>query len=340
MIRVNLLPQDTRSKASSKSAAPEGPNPGGSPIVNVLSFLILVSCLGGASYGFYFINNEVSTRQTEEAKLKKEIQDAEREERIRGEEFRALQAKEKQALDRGRVLLTLDPPDRLLWAEKLNMLADLRPEGIAITKIELSEDVQMVTSPESAAEIARWEAAQREGANRNRSSSGGSTSASSSDSGSSSGGRRSRGGGGSAATKPREVKIPIITQTLTIEGIAYQLQQQQRLTDINVFRSALDGYFLTLPDRQMRRFMDGFKPSIARRNLAQINRYQGFERVVTSFAFSIETVPIGNVNSETLFKRLSEDLDRRRRAAEALETLNANTPAAPAAPMEPAAGSN
>jgi len=330
MIRVNLLPQDSGSKGKAKSASAGGS--GNSSAITLLTILIALGTLGGSGYGFWWTFDQVSQRAAAVNKARNEVEKLEKDAKTRLAAYEALKERERQALNRGRVLLSLDPPDRILWAEKLNMLADLRPEGIAIIKLELVEDVKMVTSPESLKEMAAWEQAQKD-AKSNKKSTQSSASSAAGDSAVVGGAKsKKKGGGTSGSTRPKEVKIPVVNQKLLVEGIAYRLNQSDRLKDINEFRDALERHFTTLEGNQIRRFMDGFKANIDRGDIAEIDNYQGSNRLVSKFSFTIEAIPMGDIDSDVLMKKLSEDLARRRRAAEALTPATAapSTAATPA----------
>jgi hypothetical protein len=297
MIRVNLLPQTTDAKGKAKAAGAAGGGAGTSPaVVNLLIVMILAGSFGGAGYWWWNTQNIIKSKEEQQANLKDEVKDLEEVERIKGQDFRKLKELEEAALAKGQVLLTLDPPDRIIWAEKLNMLSELRPEGISLTELKLEEDVKLINSPQYKDALKEWERAKAEAAKSKK-----------------------KRGGPKVPPKPKPIKIPVITQTLELTGIAYKLTLQERLEDINGLRDSLNSYYVTLPDKTIRRFMDGLDSEIRRGDIQEIENYQNSGRLVTQFSFTIKTPPMGNTDPEILIKRLTKDLERRRRVEAARE---------------------
>ena len=97
------------------------------------------------------------------------------------------------------MLNVLDPPNRLLWTEKLNIISDLRPENIYITQLEVTENVNQIETVASKRAIADWDEAKEDGEPLE-------------------------------TPRPRPVKVPIITQELTLTGVSYLTEQSENPT--------------------------------------------------------------------------------------------------------------
>ena len=74
-------------------------------------------------------------KKTEVAKLQAKV------DKKRGE-IGYLEAIEKIQRTQLEVLSNLDPPDRLLWSEKLNLVSDLKPKNLYLMEIEVKESVK------------------------------------------------------------------------------------------------------------------------------------------------------------------------------------------------------
>src|SRR5690606_21172648 len=65
------------------------------------------------------------------------------------EQFEELQEMERVLRNQIALLETLDPPDRLFWAEKLNLLPLYVPDGVFLTTIEVTESSREVETADS-----------------------------------------------------------------------------------------------------------------------------------------------------------------------------------------------
>jgi hypothetical protein len=248
--------------------------------------MIAIVAVGGSGYAAF-------TKYSELQQVKQDLADKEDKKKElttlaeeRGREFELLKQKRDNAIAKIQVLLMLDPPDRLLWAEKLNMIADLRPDGVAVTEMDLNEEVQLVETLESLEARQNYKkipANQRQG-----------------------------------AKEPAPKKVPIIKQTFRVTGVAFEPQQSDRLTHITNFYDALREYYRKdTTDSSLRRFMDGFNqdpPSYG--DFRDIEDYLGTGRRVTEFTITIETKPFGQQTGAQLLKQMNEDLMRRREQAQ------------------------
>lgn len=303
MIRVNLLPSDQSSRRRpAAGGGPPAPGGAGSPMISLLSVVIALVLIGGSGFASYYKWNEANTVRAELEEKQDTKKKLERTVKEKGQEYEALKEKYARAIRKIQVLLMLDPPDRLLWAEKLNMIADLRPDGVAVTTMELREKVDMIETPESLevrAAFNKVPAAERRG-----------------------------------RKEPQPVKVPIIRQTFTVRGVAYDPQQSNRLTHIKNFYDALLEYFRKMEDGSIRRFMDGFQqePPPTYGDMKDIENYLKTGRRVTEFVITIETKAIGQEKGEVLLERMNKDAQRRREQAEKTGIHRRRTPGAEAAP--------
>jgi Tfp pilus assembly protein PilN len=118
---------------------------------------------------------------------------------------------------------SLDPEDRLLWSRKLNALPLLVPEGVFLSEIQVVQKITEVETDESVAARTAW--------------------------------ARTRRG-----PQPPVERVPSVTQTLTLKGIAYVEggTATQRLDQITLFFRNLREKKVRLPfDQAETSFMDG-----------------------------------------------------------------------------------
>lgn len=150
----------------------------------VVALFLVVAYLVVIAVGLYVFNGKYQSdnavRQAESAKKDAQAKIDKLEKEFT--ELKTIKALYENQLE---VLKALDPPDRLLWCEKLNLLPQLVPEGIYLTRVKVDETVKEVETPDSIRKNREWAQAGRKGA------------------------------------KPQTVKKPVITQTLTIEGVVY-----------------------------------------------------------------------------------------------------------------------
>jgi len=306
MIRINLLPHDAGSKkAAAKAGAAAGA--GGSALVTILIALIGLTLVGGSGYASWTIYSETTRLQNEDAELKKTVAKLEKQRDAAAKEYEDLRAKYEKAVAKIRVLLMLDPPDRILFAEKLNMIADIRPDGIALTEVQLIENVEMIETSESVDKRKAYDKMKKE--------------------------ERQRLG---LTAKPQPIKVPNITQTLSIKGIAFDTVQAKRITDISDFRKNLESHFITTPTNSIRRFKDGFVDEVAFGDFNDVNDYLETGRRVTEFQVIFNTKAMTIQKADDLIAEMKKDLERRKRIAAQQGVHRPATPP-PATPPPPAA---
>ncbi|MBN1518423.1 hypothetical protein JXA32_17815 [Candidatus Sumerlaeota bacterium] len=165
MIEINLLPDDMRKGGRAKSSKPvkakTAPGTGISPLV---PFVFLLMLAGTAVAGYMMLIDYYQKKVEVKAIVDKELQlsnDVKR----RQNELKDLERLETEVNTRLKILQSLDPEDRLFWAEKLNIISDLRLENIYLEKIELTEEVEDVETPESQLRRAEWQRARQRDAN-------------------------------------------------------------------------------------------------------------------------------------------------------------------------------
>ena len=187
MIKVNLLPQDVAGGVRSLSRS-EGPGLSSGAVTALIMVLVYV---GLSIVGFWVVNhkiksdNELKDAQRKQEGVKKEIS-------LLDKKYKALRNDRALFENQLEVLEALDPKERLLWCEKFNLLPELVPEGIFITRIKVDEEAKEVETMESLRRQKEWEQ------------------------------------GGRKGTKPPSVKKPFIKQTMTIEGVVLCRRRAKR----------------------------------------------------------------------------------------------------------------
>lgn len=253
MIQINLLEQASRNKKL--SAVKRKMSSGGGP--NLASLLILLagvavlavdgvagwlafSAFNEARAEYVAIENEVATLQEE---MDEKLSTASEIRKVR-----------KVLNNQMEVLRSLDPTDRILWAEKMNMLARLVPEQVFLTEVEVSEEIKMRATEESRRALEAWEKTTE----------------------------KERG------EKPEVVKVPIIKHELQLTGLALGDDNVQQFNNMMKFHDAMMT-FNTVDEKGVeRRFMDGFEDEIEF-NSVEAEVYHG--KPVNKFSFVLKTVP-------------------------------------------------
>ncbi len=192
MIKVNLLPQPQARKRGAKAAA--APAAGGAlvTLVLVLAYAVVIGVGFLVFYGKYQSDKALEAARAAKTAVKADIDKLEKE----YQDLKTIKALYENQLE---VLNALDPPERLLWAEKINLLPQLVPEGIYLTRVLVTEEVKEVETADSLRKKREWEE----------------------------GGRR--------GPRPPTVKKPVIKQTLTLEGVAYVEGTQSDKKRLQVF---------------------------------------------------------------------------------------------------------
>ncbi|MBN1867893.1 hypothetical protein JW916_11430 [Candidatus Sumerlaeota bacterium] len=240
MIRINLLPSELRgrrgrAKAAAAATAAGPPTPALGNFLVVAWLIVVIAVVG------YLVNSNWKTYAAAKDKAQQArtaIQEREDKIRRQEEESRELLRLWDRLKIQEEILNSLMPENRLLWSEKLNMLARLLPEGVFITRLEVAEETKMVETERSKANRRDWESRQR--ANRSERGSGRSGSSSQED------------------KEPEKIMKPQIKQTLRLKAAAIGEDKNERFDRMLKFENALKVYEQENRKNQTRRFMDGF----------------------------------------------------------------------------------
>lgn len=227
---------------------------GGVAVALVLLFAFVVVIAAGG-FAFFLQAQSVAKREAKQAALTRVQNEIKDKEKAAAEVKATRDALRNQI----RVLETLNPSDRLYWAKKLNILPLLMPDGVYLTQLRMTEDIKEVETRESQRRQQEW---QRKPA-------------------------RTRG------ARPAREMLPIITQTLVFEGIAYVPDgtSDQRLDKIIEFISALQSAEVPVPfTNEPTNFMEGFVPRI---NWDEFGDTRAAGRVVQQFQMSLTSRPMG-----------------------------------------------
>ncbi len=252
MIKINLLHQD----GTSRSAAATSVSAPGSGSFLVAGILIAAFALILGYGGFQFISWQSDIARTQEVRSK--ATSLEREISQKEEQFEELQEMERVLRNQIALLETLDPPDRLFWAEKLNLLPMYVPDGVFLTSIAVTESSREVETPESRKRQDDW---------RRRPA-------------------RSRG------TQPPQQFQTIITQQLQLDGVSYVAEgtSDDRLALITTFLRDLQNKEVVSPSTgESTMFMENFRDI----NYANIEGVTLAGRECSKFSFTLRARPIG-----------------------------------------------
>jgi len=248
MIRINLLPQEQSSGRAGK--APK--TGGGLPVtqnptvliaaVLTIVYLVLIGVGGFLYMGFAKTKAEVVALEGKKNRIVDEIKKIE-------SEYNELRVAIRVMNEQRQVLEALDPEDRLFWSEKLNILPSYVPDGVFLTRINVTENVREVETDDSKKAQARWVK------------------------------------GGKKGTQPKKVTRPIITQRIQLNGVSYVPEggSQDRLRLIIDFHNTLMEEKVTLQfSGEEVSFMDRMKPNI---NFDEFQDGKVAGRDITKFTF-------------------------------------------------------
>lgn len=252
MITINLLQTETRSKAAASIGEPSQASGG----VLVAVVLLAVFGLAGGLLAYFYL--DLARVQNEQAEIRQERNSLRAERDALEEEYETLREALETLRNQDRMLAILDPEDRLYWAEKLNILPMYVPDGVFLTRIRVTEQVQEVETPESRQAYEAWERQRRRGTRED---------------------------------PPRRVMVPVIRQTLELDGVAYEPDgtSADRLSKIIAFYNALENDRVELPfSGEEVSFMDNMSSPITYRPFTE-SAVQG--REVTEFRFVIQSRP-------------------------------------------------
>lgn len=247
MIRINLLPPEQIKVKRDRMKIVSGPS-SATPLV-VIILVVVYLAVGGFGYWVYNAkkqkDDDIKKLTTDRDGIKKKIKDKQA-------KFKELMDLKTLLANQVEILNALNPPDRLFWSEKMNMLADIVPKGVYLQNIDVSEEIFDIETNESKARRAKWVES------------------------------------GSKGAAPPVVKKPVITQTLSVAGITWADDPEQRLQLIIRFHDDMKKYSSTGLGNDNRRFMDNFEDLI-RIDPTYVGTVAG--RTITHFKLILKTKP-------------------------------------------------
>lgn len=257
-VRINLLPPELAGKAGKTRASRKAPG-AAPPGANPLFILIAIVAFGAAIYGCYSFYAKWQGEKDKLEAAKKELIETEKEVAETREKFREFIETRDLILALAEVLDSIDPPNRIIWAEKLLMIADLIPANVYVTQIKIIEKEQQVITEESKRAIEAWQKA------------------------------------GSQGPKPEEVKKPIIHQELTLSALASQDVAQEQFTPILALLNSMQSYSRKRQDGSQRRFMENFVGQPTYGDI-KATTYEGVS--VFQFSIFLKTKPLSAQQEE------------------------------------------
>jgi hypothetical protein len=253
MIRINLLDQSPgKRNAVGDPSLPQG---GGSVIV-LLAAMVMITLNGGlamkawknvgrAKADFQGIKAE---RDGLKANINSQLNEADQ---IR--EFREIVANQMD------VLRSLDPQDRILWCEKVNMLANLIPANVFLVDLEITEDVKMVETEQSKIAREKWKTTSK---------------------------KKRKG------DEPKPVFKPVIKYKMDITGLALGKDSVEQFNNVLSFHEAMIAHQEVDAFGKDQRFMDGFNSNIEF-DTVETMVYEGTP--VNKFIFKLQTHEMGKI---------------------------------------------
>jgi hypothetical protein len=205
------------------------------------------------------------------AKYEKEYQDALKKNQEKYDNWQRLKVKSE-------ILSSLMPDQRLFWAQKLDMLTKLTPEGVYITSVDVTEEVKMVETDFSKKRRAEYAAALAVARKKDQDA----ENAKKQKAAAASGAPEKEAKKETSSTKkpvqgefekalgeePIQTMRPQITQTLTISAVTrFDEERGLHREKFLEFQRQLDSYRETTPDGQEIAFRDYFvidRPESAR----------------------------------------------------------------------------
>jgi Tfp pilus assembly protein PilN len=251
MIEINLLPQqEAKGRKPGRKVAAGSPG-GGLETAAVLMLAAVMTVLVFSS-GFYSYSQVKAAQDEVEAK-RRQLRAVEAEIAKHQREAQTVRRMRQVLNNQWELLQALDPPDRILWSEKLEMLATLMPPNVFLSQIDVVENVVEVETKASIERRRQWEANRRQG------------------------------------PRPPVVRKPIITYVLTVKGLATGADNIEQFDNVLKFHQALISHKTVDHKGAERAFMDGFNPNIEFESvLATL-----FEGVpVNEFSFKLRTKPL------------------------------------------------
>jgi hypothetical protein len=259
MIQINLLDQPgSKGKPGAQGVSfSSAARPGGSPaggILIVLALALLLALDGGL---FYYAYSQVeastaalNTVKAKQKKLKSEIE----KKTAMADQVRQYREVVANQMD---VLKSLDPPDRILWCEKINALSNLMPPNVFLAQFKVDENVKMVETQQSVEARAKWAKSPKKGSTK----------------------------------EPAAVQKPVISYSVLLVGLALGKDNVEQMQNVTAFHKALIDNSEQDAAGKTRRFMDGFNDNIEFESV-EATMYEGTP--VNKFIFRLTTKPMGS----------------------------------------------
>ncbi len=256
MIRINLL-DSTQQKKARRGATPGAATgrAGAALVVFVaLAFLTLDGTLAWRMWSQVDRSKrELKAAVAEHAELERKIS-LQTNEAAEVSRFREVVANQMD------VLRSLDPPDRILWSQKINMLASLTPNNVFLDEIRIAEMVEEVETEASKQAIENW----RKSTDKNK------------------------------GPQPAPVRRPVIRYRLVLTGLATGEDHIEQFDNVMAFYRSMIDYQMVDTQGQPQRFMDGFHREMEFEEIKG-EVYEGVG--VNKFIFRLTTLPMGEEQS-------------------------------------------
>lgn len=254
MIQINLL--DVSQTKGQRTASVSIPG-GGSFIVAaaVILMLGLNAALGWMAW------STIADSHAKYAKVRAEVKTVEGQIAAKVKDAESVKKFREVIANQMDVLRSLDPPDRILWSQKINMLASLIPSSVFIDDIRINEDVQMVETEASKKAAADWKNSKS----------------------------------AKKGPEPKKAFRPVIRYRLTLSGLAEGEDNIAQFNNVMAFQRALNEHQTVDASGHAQRFMDGFQKEM-QFDLIKGDTYEGVG--VNKFVFKLTTLPFGEEKSK------------------------------------------
>lgn len=242
MIKTNLLPPELQKKRAQPKRGGGGLSAGSGPGVSfaavALALLFVFVLIDG--YTAYRLYSTVSTAKRAAAKAKSDLDAAKK---FYDDQHKAYEEKFREwtlMREKEEILTVLMPKDRIIWAEKLNMLADLIPDGVYLSNVEVTEKIDKVETKESIKAREEYQKKKDEITAKKAAAA-------------------VSGPPEKIGPEPLKIEKPIITQTLILSALAQWGEGDvARLDKVSEFQQRMQTYETKNDKGEVRRFGDGF----------------------------------------------------------------------------------
>jgi hypothetical protein len=260
MIQINLLDQtQARNRTRRTGPTPGGGGGQGSIFGSLVVFWVALFMVGANGYVGWTLYQKVSSSGDEARRLRAEIADVEKQIATHQEKSEVIRNFQSVLTNQKEVLRTLDPADRILWCEKVNMLSGLIPQDVFVSDVDIVEVVELIETEQSRKAREKWEAQPKN----------------------------------KRADAPEIVKKPVIHYKVTMTGLATGRDSVVQFDNVLAFHKAMMAHQQTMADGTVRRFMDGFVQNVEF-GMIESTTYEGVP--VNKFVFNLRTVNQGEEN--------------------------------------------